>query len=524
MIQTKNFEEREYDYEYISQNEFWIPKYTKNGNFDKVEIDVVKFSNFLYRHGFRRYDLQDDSIFIQIVNDRIFKPIQLKHIQDFVFNWIEEKLPKVLDDKNFFRDHLTGKFISGIQYYFNKQRLYFLQPREPIVFNKCTRSKQYFYYLNGFVEITREAVKFKKYDQLGGYIWQSEVLDRNFLPGAVHKDNTVSRFIKYVSDETKPSRERALRIAIGYYLHQYTEYKLKALVLTDGSSEADEANGRTGKTLFCRLIGHMISANPFDPSIKSYVEINGKDFDPRDKHKYSKAGPDTKLIILNDLKPYFKLDPIYNDITDFQTIDKKNMQPFNIRAKLILTKNKSIDTSGASDRDRILEFEFSNFFNEDKTPESVFNHWFFTDWNVEQWAAYDSYMCQCSRMFLENNCKLEQPEQINLTARKLKEHTPEGFLDFVNEVWRPRFNYPYECKEIYQEFLNEYPDHQRGKMTHAKFTKALKMWCNLTENVKRWDKDKNIVRQKSINTDKQERHYIILKEEPKIQENENEQF
>jgi hypothetical protein len=166
-------------------------------------------------------------------------------------------------------------------------------------------------------------------------------------------------------------------VAIGYYLHQYTEYKLKALVLTDGSSEADEANGRTGKTLFCRLIGHMVSADPQDPTIKSYVEINGKDFDPRDKHKYGKAGPDTKLLILNDLKPYFKLDPIYNDITDFQTVDKKNMQPFNIRAKMILTKNRTLNLQGSSDRDRVLEFEFSDYFGENRTPEQEFGHWFF---------------------------------------------------------------------------------------------------------------------------------------------------
>ncbi len=502
------------DWDYIAKNVFWHAVYDdKNTYVKKVNINYLDFTEFLYRHGFRRYDFQDESMFVQIIHDRILNPITITDIQDFVFKWLDG-LPSGLDQDDILKpSDIISKLLSGISFYFNKQRLYYLRPKQPIKLNECTKKTQYFYYQNGFVEITAAGVIFKTYKNLKGFIWKSQVLNRDFKQGAKTKDKTVYNFCHLVSDKSKPSRFKALRVAIGYYLHQYTEYKLKALVLTDGSSEADEANGRTGKTLFCRLIGHMVSADPQDPTIKSYVEINGKDFDPRDKHKYGKAGPDTKLLILNDLKPYFKLDPIYNDITDFQTVDKKNMQPFNIRAKMILTKNRTLNLQGSSDRDRVLEFEFSDYFGENRTPEQEFGHWFFSSWDVNQWAAYDHFMCECSRMFLANSCKLIEPDQINLSARKLQENTPNGFVDFVEQVWKPVHDEPYDCHEVFRDFLEEEPDHNNNKFKRVHFTNALKMYCNLKPGIQNWDSKLNITRLRKFGEEKLKRHYKIFKTE-----------
>jgi hypothetical protein len=295
--------------------------------------------------------------------------------------------------------------------------------------------------------------------------------------------------MNYVSAE-KQDRLRALEIAIGYYIHDFTDYKLKSLLLTDSSISADsEANGRTGKTLFCRLVGYMVSADPLDPAIKSYIEVNGKDFKSDDKHKYSQANIDTKLVVINDLRRNFDPDAVYNDITEGITIDKKNQQPMKARVKMILTTNKTVKMDGASSRDRFVEFEFSDFFSDTKTPEDVFNHWFFRDWSDSQWNDYDRYMINAVHKFFMNGAKLEQPSQINLNERKLIESTSAEFIEWIREMWKPIPGAEYDKNMWFNNFKFEYPDFD--KLKQATFTKWIKYYGNLGKEYSKWDNNRN---------------------------------
>ncbi|MGR3221376.1 MAG: hypothetical protein ACUZ8H_16390 [Candidatus Anammoxibacter sp.] len=476
--------------EEILECQFWHAVRSDETKIIKITINQLLFCKFLYNEGFRRFDIEDDSIFIRIIDNRIIKPVTITEIQDFVFSWLNN-LPINVDGEGLTPDQITEKVLKGVGFYFNKQKLNYLKPqRGELEFNRDTIDSKFVYYQNGFILVTAKDVKFKPYSKLVGYIWYSQVLQRDFKIDQIHKGrDVVNDFIGFIAGKGY-RRALDLKIAVGYFLHDFTQYKLKALLLTDsGTGENGEANGRTGKTLFCHLIGYMVSSNPFDTRFKTYVEINGKDFDPRDKYKYSKCSVDTKLIILNDLKRGFDVDLIYNDITEGVLVDKKNMQPFNITPKIILTTNKTIELEGASSYDRFIEFELSEFFSDTHTPDVEFKQWFFRDWEKSNWNAYDKAMINCIQLFFKNDSKLNKPTQINLNERKLKDNTAPEFMEFIREVWKPRLNTPYDKTFEYNDFKEHFPDFDNQKFTQRKFSAWIKKFCDYTDMIDNFKKD-----------------------------------
>lgn len=478
---------------------FWYAIRDQDNNVKKVMIDILKFCNFLYDKGFRRFDIEDDSIFVRIHNNWIIKPVTVTEMQDFVYDWIGSLPDEDLEDDDIHPNMIKAKLITNIPYYFNRQRLFYLRFREPVVFNRDTLKSKFVYYRNGYIEVTTKGIKFLPYDKLQGYIWDSQVLDRNYYEGRISKaDNVTSKFLYYISNQDI-ERFNDLRIAIGYYLHDYTDYKLKALLLTDSTVGDSDANGRTGKTLFCRLVGHMVSRDPNDPTIKSYVELNGKNFDPSDLRKYSQCSKDTKLVVINDLKRYFDVDALYNDITEGMVVDKKNLHPFKIKPKIILTTNKTVKIEGRSSSDRFVEYEFSDYFNDERTPQTEFGHWFFREWDEDQWWHYDKTMLECIQLFLANGCKMNEPKVINLYERKFIEQTSEDFVYYVRNIWQPVTDNPYSQPEIMQEFLAMYPDHGKGRhpLTVRRFTQWVTYFVKYGSNFSEFNPKTDIIRKRN---------------------------
>ena len=214
--------------------------------------------------------------------------------------------------------------------------------------------------------------------------------------------------------------------------------------------------------------------------IKNYTEINGKDFDPADKHKYDLAELATQLICLNDLRKNFVFENLYNDITEYITVNKKNQQPFKIRAKLIITTNKTIQTEGDSSKDRSIEFEMSDYYSSTKSPYDEFGVWFFSGWDVNQWADFDNFMVQCIVLYLEKG--LIEVEPINLNRRKLIDNTCAEFVEFVTDMLdsgKLKYDFEYNKKEIFEEYLEEYPDLREHKFygSQRTFVKFLQRYA-----------------------------------------------
>lgn len=471
---------------------FWYIMTDGEQNFKDLKIDHLIMCELLYHSNFRRYDIEDSSIFVQIVNDRIIKQCSITDMMDFIFDYIDA-LPLNLNEKwgvDVIKQ-IKKKVLAGVSSYFNVQKLYILKPKEPIDFNKDTIKEKFIYFQNGFMKITALKVEFLPYSFLKGYVWENEIIKRDYQAPKKNEDlNYVRKFFWLVSGQ-KDNRFRDLCITAGYYSHDFYEYKLKALILTDSTiSQGNEANGRTGKTLWCRLVGGMLSSNSEDPAIKTYVEINAKDFDPKEKFKYSACALDTKLVVLNDLRRNFDVDCVYNDVTEGVDVNKKGLHPFKIKSKMILTSNKTVKLSGDSDTDRFLEFEFSSHFSKAHGPEQEFKHWFFRDWSNEDYCRYYAFMAECVQMYFKNGCKLNEPEQINLNRRKLIEQTNEDFIEWI-ENFDPKCGFDYVKTDLFESFVKDFPDWSNPNFKQKKFSEWLKNYCNFNDNLKNYNKDHN---------------------------------
>lgn len=459
---------------------FWFFKPTSLTK-GEWKIDHLRFVKFLIKNGFRRMDIGKEYIFILILN-KIINEVTITEIQDFVIFWIEsadKKYFKIDEEENdeeeidenetyqrlIKREELINKFYTSPGTYFNEKKLSLLGNQPDLNLRTDTKDKCFIYFENGFVEVSAENYQLKKYNELFGYIFKKQIKDRPF-----HKHSEDGMFEKFVRNICKnDERYIAFRTMIGYLLHGFFDTKMKAVNLTD-STISDVSEGRTGKT----LIGHAIS------QIKNITEISGKDFDPSNKHKYSAASLDTQIIFLNDLRKNFLFENLFNDISDAITVDRKNMQPFTIRAKMLIASNDTFQVDGASAKDRVIEFELSDYYGSELSPADEFGCWFFTEWDENEWLAFDNWMMKSISLYLQNGVIEAAP--INLYKRKQIQFTNKDFVEFIDDLIKKeelKNGKEYNKKELHEQFLDAYPEYRDDRQLQQlrNFTKYLKVYA-----------------------------------------------
>ena len=324
---------------------------TGNQFLKDIKINYVKFIELIYSFGFRRFDIDKDFIYIQL-KENVIKEVTILQIQDYFFNYLEllkEELAHGVTKKS-----LKEKIYNNPKNYFCDNRLSLLISKEKIIFNADTKNECFIYYKNGFVKCIKEKWELLPYNKLTGFIWHNQIISREFKfsdiqESEIKMNSVYAQFLFNVCGRSE-KRFTSLCSLMGYLLHSYTDVKMRAVILTD-SRVSEEANGRTGKTLFGQTLRH----------IKKLTQINGKDFDPTQRYKYQEASLDTQIIFLNDVRSNFKFEVLYNDITEGITVEKKNQSPFTLKTKMCITTNKTISIEGSSSKDRSIEFEFAKY-------------------------------------------------------------------------------------------------------------------------------------------------------------------
>jgi len=273
-------------------------------------------------------------------------------------------------------------------------------------------------------------------------------------------------------------RKESLMSIFGYMLHAFYDYKTFLILFTDAClSENGEPNGRTGKTLTLKGCGKMLNASEDETG---YVDIDGKTFKGNDEKKYQRADIDTSLIHINDIINWFNIESLFIDITDGITVRQMWEKPFTIHAKLAMSSNKSVKIDGASARDRVIVFEFSDHYNEYNNPETEFNQWFFRDWNDQnnEWNMFYSFMVRCCITFF--NKGIIRAKEINYSERTIREHTNKDFLTWFKFYWvsiqKEMINTKKDVvkskRMLYASFVTEYDDFSRDKsFKQSKLTK-----------------------------------------------------
>jgi hypothetical protein len=471
---------------------FYSPVYGKDNEGNSIIVDVKfnyrKFIDLLYSFGFRRFDLDKQYIFVR-VEKQIVSEVTTIQIQDYFISWIKSLPQKLEFDVN--RNFLIEKIYKSPATYFCENKLSLLKSESEIAFNTDTKTEGFVYYQNGYVKCSSEGYSLQDYSSLTKHVWRTQILPRAFTykerqESQIQDMGVFARFVFNVANKDM-KRFTELCTILGYNLHSYYDRKLKATILTD-SRISDKPDGRTGKTLLCQGLG----------KIKNYCEINGKDFDPSNKHKYELANLDTQIICLNDVRKNFDFESLYNDITEHLTVNRKNQQPFNIKTKILVTTNKTVSTEGESSKDRSIEFELSEHYNGKFSPLDEFGHWFFSDWKQPQWIEFDNFMMYCICLFLKNGI-VESPP-INLYRRKIIDNTCPEFVEFMDEKLKEgviEINKEYNKKSIYTLFIEEYPDilEHRYHGKQSTFSKFLKTYCKYSIEM-----EDELIERKSMST------------------------
>ncbi len=464
--------------------EFYTVTVDKNGRKD-IQISYLQLIETLRKYGFCRFDTDNDDFVFVLIEKNIIEIVSRHYLIDTFFSSILRKIPEQLIEIT--RLELQEKMYKGLDTYFSRNLLARLINETPFNFVKDTADKAFFYFKNGFVQVEKSGISFRKYEELEGFIWKSQIIPYDFtlLPTESNELYTQGNFASFCFCIAKEDKINALSLSsiIGYLLHDYAEGKRKAVNFTD-STISENPEGRTGKTLLAKGLGKL----------RVYDEINGKDYKPDDKHKYQTCNLDTQLVCLNDVRARFRLEDVYNDITEGLRVERKNQQPFVIKPKMIITSNRPLRVESASDRDRIIEFEFSDYFSDKKQPRDVFGQWFFTDWDKEEWNKFFNYLISCVKLYLDKGILL--PKNENLNQRKLLEETHSEFIEFMT-FKKIEFHKEYDKKQLFEDFLSLYPDWKEQKdrkLSQRAFTSWLYKFAKYSDGFAEVDRIKDTYR------------------------------
>jgi len=470
--------------------EFWYTDENQNIKFN-YSIEML---DFLYSYGFAKYTnpLSDETLFVRIENN-VLRKVKLTEIRDFIDKHLEN-----LPEEHYPNKHLIQrKFRNGaVNTYVTKGNLEFL-PELSSEQVKDTKDKAYYFYQNGFVEITKEGYQLKSYTDLEGFVWKEQIVNRDFVK--LNRYDQTADLSQLFSFSPKPDpdknfhffdwlvristpvanyadkkieRTQSLCTIIGYLLHDFHSYKKKAINLTDSTvSYNKEANGRSGKTLLSVALGYFK---------KGITKIDGKTFDMSNKHKFQNCNTNTQVLIINDLEQktkHFDFSSLYTAITEQVEVERKGAQPYSIEAKILITTNQAIKGEGGSHRDRIVEYELTSFFNETLSPDKFYKYWFFSDWNNSQWNHFDNLLCRCCKDFLAYG--LIEPQEISLSLRKFIESTSPEFVEFSEKYGNGLEGKEYNYNTEYEAFKKYSPDNDRVSM--RTFTRYLSEFAKLNK-------------------------------------------
>lgn len=446
-------------------DDFWQKYEDKKGNIS-VKIDSLKYKYWLERKGFKKYypESSNQPTFVHIKSNKvtqsstdIIKDIVLQHLLDR--NEIE-----------------VFNFCSKSSQLFSDYYLTMLESIE-LKMIKDSKSDAFIPFLNGVVRITKSKVDLIDFIDVDGYIWENQIINRNF----VKSDNVENDFKDMVSKVSAKDTNRieALEHTLGYLIHSYKDKTdQKAIIINDQEID-DNPNGGSGKSL-------MISALS---NFKKVVKIDGKSFDTKKSDFiYQRVSIDTQVLAFDDVKKNFEFEQLFSIITEGITINRKNKDeifvPFDRSPKIIITTNYVINGSGTSHDRRRHEIEFFQYFNGKRNPLTEYGRLLFDSWESEDWILFDNYMIKNLQKFLKNG--LIESVSINADIKRFIQSTNKDFFDWI-EDGNLLENVRIYNTDIISKFMTEYKSY--NLLTSKTFLKWIHEYCKFKNYELEKDKD-----------------------------------
>ena len=411
------------------------------GDVRDVQLLQAGFVALLRRLGFRKYEVGEGFIVIRIV-DNIIEQYQPHQLRGFIVRHFHNMDESLLEELNCPKELLIEKLHRSLGTLTTDEKLsllFDLDGKEEIVIVEDTIDKAFFFYQNGYVVVEKDGVTLHDYKTLPGCVWKDQILKRNFtlLKMKEWETGMYYQFAANISDnrtredgvENNPHRFVSFMTITGYCLHKFFNTKLKMPIFMDARI-SEFPDGRSGKSLHCKAIRQMLNADPENG--KQCIVIDGKTFDPENRFKYEDLHVSTRVFVMDDVKRGLPIELFFNAVVDgFMRERKGEKEKVRIWCKPILTLNYTLQIQGGSAKDRVIEYEFADFYSVDKTPEMVHGCWFFRDWEADEWAKFDNFMLSCVSDYLKSG--IIMPDTINLEARKLLDETDSEFINWMED-------------------------------------------------------------------------------------------
>jgi hypothetical protein len=417
-----------------------------------IRVVHIQFKQFLEDSGFYKYCPEGGKnyVFVKVTNNLIDHTSE-KEIKDFVLNHLLE-----LDDigvYNYFADNTR---------FFKEEFLSMLSTID-IYFIADSKDTAYLYYKNCAVKISKDGVSTLDYLDLGGYVWNDHVIDRNFMMCGVSNDFDFKKFVSNINGGDE-GRIKSMESTLGFLLHGYKNLSFCPAVILNDEVISDNPEGGTGKGLLMNALSKM----------KKLVVIDGKSFAFERSFAYQLVSADTQILCFDDVRKHFDFERLFSVITEGLTLEKKNKDaikiPFAKSPKIALTTNYAIKGAGNSFARRKWELELHQYYNKEYTPLDEFGKLMFGDWNDDDWCEFDNYMIGCLKNYLRTG--LVKSKFVNLKIRQLSAETCHEFIEWCGLVDSQERNVMLQTdvrlykNELYSNFVDEYPDYgPRGRMS-----------------------------------------------------------
>jgi hypothetical protein len=393
-----------------SEDIFWIIEQKKTG--ETITIEPLKYAEFLVKNGFNKYypENAEKPTFVRVQENKV-RLSSADQIKDFVLQFLMSR-----------GEIKVWNYCSKSTYLFNENHLNMIDSIG-LKMLQDTKDVSLIPFRNGVAKVTKNSVVLQSYIDVEGYIWENQILDRDFIPVEEYK-NDFQDLISKVSAENS-ERITALESTLGYLLHTFKDKTDQKAIIFNDQEIDDNANGGSGKSLMLTALSY----------IRKIVKIDGKAFNSKGDFVYQRVNLDTQVLAFDDVKKNFDFEQLFSLISEGITVNRKNKDeifiPFERSPKIIITTNYVIAGAGSSHDRRRHELEFFQYFNAKKSPLELYGRLLFDSWSVDDWMKFDNYMIRNLQKFLKYG--LKQSISINADSKRFIQATSKDFFDFVND-------------------------------------------------------------------------------------------
>ena len=404
---------------------------------NKISVNPLKYKFFLERNGFKKHfpNESDKPQFVSIQSNKV-KLTSVSKIKDFVLDYLMER--KELDVWN---------YCANYQNLFSEQFLLMLESIDLIMLSD-TRFTSYLAFKNGILEVTKDEVNLVDYIDVNGYIWDSHILDREYIP-LENFENDYKTFINNISGgEPFP-----IECTIGYLISTYKNRSNNKAVILNDEIISDNPEGGTGKGLFVQGLSQ----------IRNTSIIDGKQFDSKKSFAYQTVSLDTKILVFDDVKKNFDFEDKFSLVTEGMTLERKNKDAIKLNVhdspKIVMSTNYAIKGEGNSHNRRRHEIEIAQYYGKDLTPDEEFGCQLFDEWDEDHFNRFDNYMVYCLQMYLKSGLVHQNAKNIKL--RKFIAETNMDFFEWISDTENFPINVRNDKSQYFNAFINDNKDYDK---------------------------------------------------------------